>query len=100
MSPPNKAVPFQTDANEVLLSMLRKAADCSSLTPEERAELAILKFLALRARLRSARGESTLPDVPLHRPRDGPPERSTKMRPGRPGGLTDAPRLAINRSRP
>ena len=52
---------FETNATEALLSMLHKAAQCSDMLPEERVEIATLRFLALRARLRAERGEATVP---------------------------------------
>jgi hypothetical protein len=60
MSDCPQAIAFETDATEALLSMLRKAALCSDMLPEERVEIATLKFLALRARLRAERGEATV----------------------------------------
>jgi hypothetical protein len=66
-----KPILFQTDATEVLLSLLQKVASCSWLSPEERLEIAILQFLAHRAHFRSARGEPTLPDNQRDRTRAG-----------------------------
>ncbi len=45
---------FPVDASDALLSMLQKAERCSDMHAEERLEIALLKFLALRARHRAA----------------------------------------------
>jgi hypothetical protein len=60
MSDLPRLIPFETDASEALLTMLQKAAQCSDMLPEERVEIATLKFLVLRARLRSERNETTV----------------------------------------
>jgi hypothetical protein len=63
MSLEPKVVPFQADASDSLLSLLRKFEQCDALSADERFEINGLKFLVLRARLRAARGLPTLTDT-------------------------------------
>jgi hypothetical protein len=74
-------IPFQADATESLLSMLRKLEHCESFSADERFEIDALKFLVLRARLRAAQGAPTLSNSAGEFCRCAPPSRQTGVSP-------------------
>jgi hypothetical protein len=70
MSHQFKIIPFQADASDSLLSLLRKLEHCESLSAEDRFEIDALKFLVLRTRQRAAKGLPMLAESAITRPCD------------------------------